>query len=115
MGEKSHGNLAKLRDFKCPICLYVLIEPVTLPCNHELCLSCFESNVFQTSLTCPLCRKRISSWARKQSAKKSLINQDRWLQIQSLFPEQVKNRQNGLDDTIDDDGNFTVLLLTYDA
>ena len=47
-----------LSDVMCPICLSIMIEPVLMPCNHMLCLPCFNETVDQTSLQCPLCRKR---------------------------------------------------------
>lgn len=102
MGEQSKASI-KISDFKCPICLCLMIKPVTLPCSHELCLACFESNVFQTSLTCPMCRMRISSWARKHAAKKNLVNEELWKRIQECFPAEVNKRLEGQDDAIDDD------------
>lgn len=87
----------RLEDHACPICMYVLIEPVTLPCEHELCLSCFQQNVHE-SLCCPMCRCRISSWVRRQARLNNLVNQERWKQIKTLFPEKVRLRQEGRDD-----------------
>ncbi len=34
-----------ISDCTCPICLEILIEPVVMPCNHELCLPCFKVNL----------------------------------------------------------------------
>ncbi|KAK0171850.1 hypothetical protein PV328_005247 [Microctonus aethiopoides] len=31
-----------LRDLMCPVCRGILIEPVTLPCSHNLCLRCLK-------------------------------------------------------------------------
>ena len=45
-----------LCEVTCPICMYILVEPVTMPCNHELCLKCFKENISETSLKCPMCR-----------------------------------------------------------
>lgn len=90
-------------DYLCPICLQILIEPVVMPCKHELCKPCFKQNVEEASLQCPLCRKRISSWARKQARTGSLVNRKRWEQIQKLFPERCAKRLRGEDDDDDDD------------
>lgn len=84
-------------DFLCPICLELLIEPITLPCNHELCSACFEPHIKSASLCCPMCRKRLSIWVRENRKKNTLINQTRWELIQKLFPEQVKCRLEGLE------------------
>ena len=101
---ESHDKL-ELSDCTCPICMYIMIEPVTMPCGHELCLSCFKMHVFGTSLECPLCRKRIASWARKAARNNKLVNKLRWDNIQSSFPDKVQNRLNGIEDA-DDEGRF---------
>eukprot|EP00794_Sanderia_malayensis_P010724 gene10724-11872_t len=94
-------------DFICVICLQLLIEPVVLPCNHELCMPCFKEHVNSTSLYCPMCRIRISNWARKKSREGSLINKERWQYIQKLFPDRCRKRLNGEDDDDDDIGRAT--------
>ncbi|XP_071491158.1 uncharacterized protein [Diadema antillarum] len=95
----------KLSECICPICLCILVEPVTMPCQHELCMPCFKQNVEQANLTCPMCRLRISSWARKQARAGLLINKSRWTSIQQAFPELCKRRmetgEEGEDDVLD--------------
>jgi len=81
-----------IEDCQCPICLDILIEPVTMPCKHELCLQCFEKHIAETSLTCPVCRLRISVWSRKAHREKTLVNMERWKQIQRQFSAFVKKR-----------------------
>ena len=95
--EKKQKKVEQLEDHTCPICMYLLIEPVTLPCEHELCLSCFQQNV-QESLCCPMCRCRISSWVRRQARLNNLVNQERWKQIKTLFPEKVRQRLEGYEE-----------------
>lgn len=51
--EKNKHNLS-ITDCSCPICLEVLIEPVVLPCKHELCLPCFKDMMDQTNFLCPM-------------------------------------------------------------
>lgn len=85
-------------DFTCPICLQILIEPVVMPCEHELCKSCFKQNVEEANFLCPLCRMRISSWARRNSRNGTLVNVKRWEQIQKLFPDKCQKRLRGEDD-----------------
>ena len=87
----------------CPICLEILIEPVQMPCKHELCIQCFKSHVEDTSLSCPMCRQRISIWVRRNAKNNTLVNQERWALIQSMFPERVQRRLDGLDDVEDND------------
>lgn len=89
---------ASPEDFQCPICLQLLIEPVVMPCHHELCKLCFTQNVQEANLQCPICRMRISSWARKQARNGTLICQERWDLIKRLFPENCERRMAGEDD-----------------
>ena len=96
--RRAHGQTPSVADFLCPVCLQLLIEPVVMPCNHELCRDCFRQNVEEANLVCPLCRKRISSWARKSARDGTLVDQKRWQLIQKLFPERCKKRLQGEDD-----------------
>ncbi|KAK7461187.1 hypothetical protein BaRGS_00038775 [Batillaria attramentaria] len=96
-----------LEDCMCTICRSILIHPVTLPCGHELCMPCFKQTVEEASLCCPLCRTRISTWARRASKANALVDERRWKQIQSLFPGRVQRRLNGLDDETDDEEDET--------
>lgn len=73
-----------------------------MPCEHELCLECFKQNVEEANFCCPLCRIRISTWARRSARNKSLVNENRWEEIQKQFPEAVKRRLEGLEDDEND-------------
>ncbi|CAL9684573.1 unnamed protein product [Knipowitschia caucasica] len=82
-------------DCVCPICLEIFMEPVTLPCSHTFCKVCFLESVDKATLCCPLCRKRVSTWARHQTRKKSLVNESLWKNIQRCFPRSEERRQGG--------------------
>ena len=75
---------------RCSICLCLKMEPVTLPCGHEVCRKCFHDIELLSNLTCPFCRKRLSNWSRKFSRLKQLVDEKRWQEIQSLYPDLVK-------------------------
>ena len=92
--ESSDLNLS-LNDCSCPICLEVLIEPVRMPCNHELCLPCFKAMTDKTNFLCPMCRMRISSWSRYAANTNNLVDTKRWEQIKKAFPVEIKNRIEG--------------------
>jgi hypothetical protein len=34
-----------LSDLMCPICLSIFIEPVSMPCQHVLCMPCFQVRI----------------------------------------------------------------------
>ncbi|NXT62211.1 RN168 ligase, partial [Chaetops frenatus] len=96
MSEKSMAPLS-LSDCLCQICMEIFVEPVTLPCSHTLCNSCFQMTVEKASLCCPFCRRRVSSWARYNTRRNTLINWELWEKIQKNYPEECERRINGQD------------------
>lgn len=96
------GILSK-EEVTCPICMYIFIHPVTLPCKHSLCMPCYKQCVEKSNLTCPLCRLRISSWARKQSRLNALVDNKKWEAIKRAYPTQVHKRLVNKDSSDEDD------------
>lgn len=95
--------MAKIRDYECSICMLLMIEPVTLPCKHELCYKCFTSHLAKTNQCCPFCRVRIATWMRKEMRMNRVVNKEKWLLIQKLFPKQVKCVMEGKELVSDDE------------
>lgn len=98
--SNGYKNLS-LHNVLCPICRSILIEPVTLPCNHSFCVSCFESTMANTNLVCPLCRMRIGSWLRNARKTKNITNSDLWKAIRDAFPEQIQNKLDGVEENFE--------------
>ncbi|XP_028133635.1 E3 ubiquitin-protein ligase rnf168 [Diabrotica virgifera virgifera] len=98
-----------LNDVLCPICRSILVEPVTLPCNHVFCLFCFENTMENANLVCPLCRLRIGSWLRKVKKENNLINADLWKAIKDKFPQHVKNKSNGVDENLEEERHDVIV------
>ncbi|NWX74691.1 RN168 ligase, partial [Alca torda] len=96
MSKKSEVLLS-LSDCLCQICMEIFVEPVTLPCNHTLCNACFQLTVEKASLCCPFCRRRVSSWARYNARRNTLINWELWEKIQKNYPKECERRINGQD------------------
>ncbi|NXY50773.1 RN168 ligase, partial [Ceuthmochares aereus] len=96
MAKKSQAPLF-LADCLCQICMEIFVEPVTLPCNHTLCNSCFQLTVENASLCCPFCRRRVSSWARYNARRNTLVNWELWEKIQKSYPKECERRINGQD------------------
>lgn len=95
-------NNITLVDVMCPVCRGIFIEPVVMPCHHVLCLQCFQRTMEETSLTCPMCRKRIGSWLRTATKDQNLVNKELWANIQKRFPEQIQAKLNGKDDGVEE-------------
>ncbi|XP_041528704.1 E3 ubiquitin-protein ligase RNF168 isoform X2 [Microtus oregoni] len=87
--------IPSLADCQCGICMEILLEPVTLPCNHTLCNPCFQSTVEKANLCCPFCRRRVSSWTRYHTRRNSLVNTDLWEIIQKHYAKECKLRVSG--------------------
>jgi len=85
-----------LADFSCNICFEILVEPIILPCNHELCLACFRSMIVSKNFLCPMCRKKIPQVYRKkrESNLRLFVDDSRWNTIKQAFPHQVATRIN---------------------
>ncbi|NXY25938.1 RN168 ligase, partial [Atrichornis clamosus] len=95
--SKESKALLSLSDCLCQICMEIMVEPVTLPCSHTLCNSCFQLTVEKANLCCPFCRRRLSSWARYNTRRNTLINWELWEKIQKNYPEECERRINGQD------------------
>ncbi|XP_065348258.1 E3 ubiquitin-protein ligase rnf168-like isoform X1 [Cloeon dipterum] len=91
-----------LEKLICPICRGILVEPVTLPCKHALCLECFDGSMEMANLTCPMCRKRVGAWLRKERKEGSLVNAKLWEHIQRNYADYVAMKQKGEDDCLED-------------
>lgn len=91
----SKDAIPSLAECQCGICMEILLEPVTLPCNHTLCNPCFQSTVEKANLCCPFCRRRVSSWTRYHTRRNSLVNTDLWEIIQKHYAKECKLRVSG--------------------
>lgn len=104
-----------LEEARCPVCSEILLEPVTMPCGHSVCLLCFQRTVKLISLCCPLCRLRVSSWARKQSREKSLVNAELWELVRLSHPERCRRRMEQRDGEIPDGEIFRAPVPVHKA
>ncbi|XP_061537955.1 E3 ubiquitin-protein ligase rnf168 [Phycodurus eques] len=105
-GKAKGEETLSLDDCLCPVCLEMFLEPVTLPCSHTFCKGCFLDSVYKSTLYCPVCRRRVSTWARQNNKNKTLVNQQLWERIQISFPQHCQRRLSGQD--ADDDRGLAV-------
>ncbi|XP_062902245.1 E3 ubiquitin-protein ligase rnf168 [Mobula hypostoma] len=75
-----------LAECICPVCQELLDEPVTPPCGHSFCRSCFQQTVEISNLNCPMCRRRLSNWVRAQVRRGGLVNTELEQRIRQQFP-----------------------------
>lgn len=99
---KNENKLLKLdklllTDVICPICQSILVEPVTLPCYHDFCKTCFTGTVENNALCCPMCRLRIGSWLRTATKQNSLVNLKLWALLQDQFANELQAKFRGDD------------------
>ena len=106
------ARVPTIEEVRCPVCLDILLEPVTMPCRHSVCLHCFQRTV-QFSLCCPRCRLRVSSWARKQSREKRLVNTELWDMVRKSYPDKCKRRMEQRAGEAVGDGRVSSLLLFW--
>ena len=67
----------------CLICDELIVEPVTLPCGHELCFDCFKDCMESANFSCCVCRKRVSTWARRHHSNP--VNTERKEALNKLY------------------------------
>ncbi|XP_034779393.2 E3 ubiquitin-protein ligase RNF169-like [Acipenser ruthenus] len=96
-GAMTATRFLTLEEAVCPVCLEIFLEPVTMPCRHSVCLPCFKRTVELSSLCCPLCRLRVSSWARRHTRDRTLVNTELWDLVRRSHPDRCKRRMESKD------------------
>lgn len=74
-------------------------------------MPCYRQTVEKANLTCPVCRLRISVWARKASKANSLIDRKKWDAVRRAFPDKVQRRIEGKENDDEEDS----VLETFEA
>ncbi|TWW53282.1 E3 ubiquitin-protein ligase rnf168 [Takifugu flavidus] len=87
-------------------------SPALIQCRmcHVNMQGCFLESVDKATLCCPLCRKRVSTWARQNSRNNTLVNQQLWNQIQDQFPLHCQRRLSGQDGGMEDNLGVAVCV-----
>lgn len=84
-----------IEQYICTICREILLDPVTLPCNHTSCKDCLEQTLDNNKYQCFLCRKFIGSWYRNAKKRDLLINKELCNEIKKKFPDLIEKKLNG--------------------
>lgn len=89
--KSQEEEILTLENVGCPVCMdSVMIEPVTLPCSHRLCHSCYKSCIEKSNLTCPNCRKYIGGFSRKTAKGNKAVDTALWEKLQVQFSQEIK-------------------------
>ncbi|XP_064181343.1 LON peptidase N-terminal domain and RING finger protein 1 [Anguilla rostrata] len=67
----------------CPICEFLMCEPVTVPCGHSFCRRCVGTSL---SARCPICKEKLKSRDVKNIKNNVLL----FSVIEKCCPEEVK-------------------------
>jgi hypothetical protein len=92
-------------DCTCFVCYEVLLDPVTLACNHTLCMRCLAKVVATASTgagqrACPMCRGELPYVPPSVNMKLRETVQQRYPgQVrQTLMPNPEEGRCTGMDE-----------------
>ena len=81
-------------EFDCHLCYSLILDPLTTPCGHTFCRQCVASVLYHSDL-CPTCRRKLNMPSNVRSEPYN--NKRIAYLIDSLFPDQVAARREGMD------------------
>uniref|UniRef100_A0A8C5DXD6 LON peptidase N-terminal domain and RING finger protein 1-like n=1 Tax=Gouania willdenowi TaxID=441366 RepID=A0A8C5DXD6_GOUWI len=73
---------------KCPLCLFLMCEPVTMTCGHSFCRRCTASGFLPSK--CPSCTERLKHKEVKAMKNNVLIIS----LVEKCFPEEARNQSH---------------------
>lgn len=81
-------------DLNCPVCLDILIDPVTLSCGHSFCIQCLKSscvNEYNKKLikNCMICKKELDIHLDKHAVNTFMVS---LLKSYPGYVEEIKAR-----------------------
>ncbi|KZW04084.1 LON-domain-containing protein [Exidia glandulosa HHB12029] len=78
-----------LSELACHVCIHLVVDPVTTPCQHTFCADCLERSL-DYHVRCPVCRQTLPGFAYFANHPRNVIIQS----ISTLaFPDLHTERQ----------------------
>jgi len=100
-------SLVQEGDFNCPLCLRLLLQPVTTLCGHTFCRSCIERNLDHRP-ECPMCKTSLQADGTSNWGVNEFVEQS----IKRLFPLDLLERQNGFEEDQMNEANVPIFVCT---
>ncbi|KAF4092064.1 hypothetical protein AMELA_G00016630, partial [Ameiurus melas] len=85
-------------QFRCPVCLDLLKDPVTIPCGHNYCMVCINGFWHQKDqkgvYSCPLCRDTVTPRPvlRKNNMLAEVVEKLKKAEVQAASPAHCSTR-----------------------
>ena len=56
------SSISRPDEVECPVCMDVLVDPVSVDCGHVMCLRCLMKSIkaARFEAKCPLCRREVT-------------------------------------------------------
>jgi len=100
MVDRSNTEMMSGTDFDCPVCMILMVEPISVKCRHVICLTCTEKIAIEEQPKCPLCRVEFDFTKdlsfSSELYRNSLINHAKdFMKIaEKILDERFKNKGN---------------------
>lgn len=78
------------QDFDCPLCMQIMVAPVTTPCGHTFCRRCLDRSL-DHSPVCPLCKS--TTLKTYLAERREAINEFLEECMRKLIPEEFTERE----------------------
>ncbi|TSQ81044.1 LON peptidase N-terminal domain and RING finger protein 1 [Bagarius yarrelli] len=80
-------HLFNMENLDCPVCLFLLCEPVTISCGHSFCRRCILGSCVWSR--CPVCTERLKQCDAKSVKNNVLLH----CVVEKCCPEETKTRR----------------------
>jgi len=78
------------KDLECPLCLKILLDPLTTPCGHNFCRYCLH-RCLEAKQECPICRRSVYMDAQDHPVNTLLRNL-----VMQTFGDEMEERVTDL-------------------